>query len=118
MVINNSDNRGKLARDMVDGWDAKDLVYYANSKMEDFFTEFSDEEFDKEWRSFYGLDFMTNREAMKIVLELVQKGNSSTDLSLYAGSAKALEAVDVLQDYMNDLMREEPATGCDYGIGG
>ena len=61
---------------------------------------------------------MTNREAMEIVLELAQKGNSSTDLSLYAGSDKALEAVYQMQDYMNDLMREEPATGCDYGIGG
>ena len=28
------------------------------------------------------------------------------------------EAIYQMQDYMNDLMREEPATGCDYGIGG
>ena len=53
MKTNNSDNRGKLARDMVDGWDMNDLIYYANSKMEDYLTEFNDEEFDKEWRDFY-----------------------------------------------------------------
>jgi hypothetical protein len=54
---------------------------------------------------------MTTREAFEIVLELARKGNSSTDLSLYIGSDKALEATDIVQDYMNDLVREEIKRG-------
>ena len=53
LKINNSDNRPRLARDMVDGWDLNDLQYYATSKMEDYLVELDDEEFDKEWRNFY-----------------------------------------------------------------
>ena len=47
------DNRMKLAREQVDSWDLKDLIYYSTSKMEDFYKDFSDEDFNKEWSDFY-----------------------------------------------------------------
>ena len=58
---------------------------------------------------------MTNREAMEIVLneaELNAVGEGGEN------GERIMEAVYQMQDYMNDLMREEPSTGCDYGIGG
>ena len=51
--INNSANRPKLAKDMVEVWDLEDLVYYAESKMEDFLYDLSDEDFTKQWEEFY-----------------------------------------------------------------
>ena len=71
---------------------------------------------------------MTNREAMEIVLEAAEKR-----ADYHPQSDKILEAIGQMQNYMNDLMREElgekldeelyndlprPSTGCDYGIGG
>ena len=56
---------------------------------------------------------MTNREAMELVLEAAEKR-----AEYHPQRDEILEAVDVMKDYMNDLMREEQPTGCDYGIGG
>ena len=53
MKFNNSANRPKLAQDMVDSWDLKDMQYFATSKMEDYLVTLSDEEFDEKWRDFY-----------------------------------------------------------------
>ena len=68
---------------------------------------------------------MTNREAMEIVLKLAEFGDSIAQVKGLEGKRltdkereQHLEAIYQMQDYMNDLMREEPATGCDYGIGG
>ena len=68
---------------------------------------------------------MTNREAMEIVLKLAGLGEKRAACYGYRGKRltdkereQHLEAIYQMQDYMNDLMREEPATGCDYGIGG
>ena len=55
---------------------------------------------------------MTNREAMEMVLGMAREHD------IDGVSAEEVEAINQMQDYMNDLMREEPATGCDYGIGG
>ena len=59
---------------------------------------------------------MTNREAMEIVLVAAEK--SAMNNFYGAEHKKIKEAIWQMQDYMNDLMREEPSTGCDYGIGG
>ena len=68
---------------------------------------------------------MTNREAMKIVLKLAELGDTTAQVKGLEGKRltdkereQYPEAIYQMQDYMNDLMREEPATGCDYGIGG
>ena len=75
---------------------------------------------------------MTNREAMEIVLEAAGKRAEWLDnvelnpcvhdnepLTKDWGEAdKVFVAAAQMRDYMNDLMREEPSTGCDYGIGG
>ena len=68
---------------------------------------------------------MTNREAMEIVLKLAEFGDSIAQAKGLEGKRltdkereQYPEAIYQMQDYMNDLMREEPATGCDYGIGG
>ncbi len=42
---------------------------------------------------------MKLEEAIEIVLELSKKGNSSTDLSLYVGGDKAIEAANVVEDF-------------------
>ena len=56
---------------------------------------------------------MTNREAMEIVLEAARAW-----ARYHKDGKKILEATYQMEDYKNDLMIEEPATGCDYGIGG
>ena len=56
MTRNTMDNRMKLAREQVDSWDLKDLIYYATSKMEDYYKDFSDEDFNEEWKDFYVLE--------------------------------------------------------------
>jgi chemotaxis regulatin CheY-phosphate phosphatase CheZ len=66
---------------------------------------------------------MTNREAMEIVLKMADGAfGMQTYWEHYNDDGikedDAREAIFQMQDYMNDLMREEPATGCDYGIGG
>ena len=58
---------------------------------------------------------MTNREAMEIVLKMAEaysKPMTDKEREQYP------EAIYQMQDYKNDLMREEPPTGCDLGIGG
>ena len=45
-------------------------------------------------------------------------GRFITTDNAYVKADKIFVAAAQMQDYMNDLMREEPATGCDYGIGG
>ena len=59
---------------------------------------------------------MTNREAMELVLQEATKQVLS-GMELREHNEKVEEAIFQMEDYMNDLMREEP-TGCDYGIGG
>ena len=59
---------------------------------------------------------MTNREAMEIVLVAAEK--SAFNDFYNPEREKIKEAIWQMQDYKNDLMREEPSTGCDYGIGG
>ena len=69
---------------------------------------------------------MTNREAMEIVLSMAEAELIYSGLTPDCEAGKKQhEAIFQVQDYMNDLMREErliirakPATGCDYGIGG
>ena len=64
---------------------------------------------------------MTNREAMEIVLRLASLGAQVEEDEGVQSDIDGMnndEAIYRMQDYMNDLMREEPATGCDYGIGG
>ena len=56
MTRNTMDNRMKLAREQVDSWDLKDLIYYATSNMEDYYIDFSDEDFNEEWKDFYVLE--------------------------------------------------------------
>jgi len=58
---------------------------------------------------------MTNRKAMEIVLDMA---NELRETCKVQREDVEMEAIYQMQDYMNDLMREEPATGCDYGIGG
>ena len=48
---------------------------------------------------------MTNREAMEIILGMAKEYN------IDGISAEELEAINHMEDYMNDLMREEPSTG-------
>ena len=62
---------------------------------------------------------------MEIVLKLAEFGNRMSQVKGLDGKRltdkernQYPEAIWQMQDYMNDLMREEPATGCDYGIGG
>ena len=56
-VIKNSDeNREKLARDMVDSWDDKDLYQFAVDKVEVCLAHYDDEVFDGEWKNFHGED--------------------------------------------------------------
>ena len=56
-VVKNSDeNREKLARDMVDSWDDKDLYEFAVDKVDDGLVHYDDEVFDGEWKHFYGED--------------------------------------------------------------
>ena len=68
---------------------------------------------------------MTNREAMEIVLymaetayELEKVGKSPESIEKNKTYNKIEKAIWQMQDYKNDLMREEQPTGCDYGIGG
>ena len=56
MTRNTMDNRMKLAREQVDSWDLKDLIYYATTKHEEYLNLLTDEEFDKEWKDFYVLE--------------------------------------------------------------
>jgi hypothetical protein len=52
-VVNNDENREKLARDMVDSWDDKDLYGFAVDKVEEGLSHYDDEVFDGEWKDFY-----------------------------------------------------------------
>ena len=64
---------------------------------------------------------MTNRKAMERVLKLAELGaqvEEDEGVQSDVDGMNNYEAIYQTQDYMNDLMREEPATGCDYGIGG
>ena len=56
MTRNTMDNRMKLAREQVDSWDLKDLIYYATTKHGEYLNLLTDEEFDKEWKDFYVLE--------------------------------------------------------------
>ena len=51
--LNTMDNRGKLAREQVDSWDFKDLMYYATCKHEEYLKLLTDEEFAEELKDFY-----------------------------------------------------------------
>jgi hypothetical protein len=56
-VVENSDeNREKLARDMVDSWDDKDLYEFAVNQIEEGLAQYDDEVFDGEWKHFHGED--------------------------------------------------------------
>ena len=55
-VVNNDENREKLARDMVDSWDDKDLYEFAVDKIEEGLAHYDNEVFDSEWKVFYGED--------------------------------------------------------------
>ena len=68
---------------------------------------------------------MLQGQALEIVLKLAEFGDSIAQVKGLEGKRltdkereQYPEAIWQMQDYMNDLMREEPATGCDYGIGG
>ena len=62
---------------------------------------------------------LTNREAMETVLDAAELFITlMKEKSMDFKHEELDEAIWQMQDYMNDLMREEPATGCDYGIGG
>ena len=56
LVTNNDENREKLARDMVDSWDDKDLYQFAVDKVEEGLSHYDDEVFDGEWKNFHGED--------------------------------------------------------------
>lgn len=56
---------------------------------------------------------MTNREAMEIVLELARKGSSLTDLSIYVGSDKALEAANTLEKNVVFIHKDNNKKDCD-----
>ena len=53
-VPNSMENREKLARDSVDAWDFDDLVQYAVDHVEENLANCDAEEFDGEWKRFYG----------------------------------------------------------------
>jgi hypothetical protein len=55
---------------------------------------------------------MTNREAMEIVLELARKGSSLTDLSIYVGSDKALEAANTLEKNVVFIRKDNTEQDC------
>jgi|TARA_R110000824_G_scaffold103553_1_gene246011 hypothetical protein len=55
---------------------------------------------------------MTNREAMEIVLELARKGSSLTDLSIYVGSDKALEAANTLEKNVVFIRKDNNEQDC------
>tara|TARA_R110000751_G_scaffold266916_1_gene365900 strand:- start:178 stop:369 length:192 start_codon:yes stop_codon:yes gene_type:complete len=61
---------------------------------------------------------MTNREAMEIVLELARKGSSQnswngfTDLSIYVGSDKALEAANTLEKNVVFIRKDNNEQDC------
>ena len=64
---------------------------------------------------------MDNRRAMEIVLRLAGLGaqvEEDEGVQSDIDGMNNYEAIYQMQDYMNDLMRKEPSTGCDYGIGG
>ena len=54
LITNNDENRGKLARDMVDSWDDKDLYEFAVNQIEEGLAKYDDEVFDGEWKYFHG----------------------------------------------------------------
>ena len=56
MTRNTMENREQLSREQVDSWDLNDLRYYAISKMEDYYKDFSDKDFNEEWKDFYVLE--------------------------------------------------------------
>ena len=58
---------------------------------------------------------MNTEQAMMIVLNMAKELRATCKVQR---EDVEMEAIYQMQDYMNDLMREEPATGCDYGIGG
>ena len=55
---------------------------------------------------------MTNREAMEIVLELARKGSSLTDLSIYVGSDKTLEAANTLEKNVVFIRKDNNEQDC------
>jgi len=52
-VVNNIENRSKLAQDIVDSWGIDDLVIYALDNIEENLRKCNATEFDNEWREFY-----------------------------------------------------------------
>ena len=56
LITNNDENREKLARDMVDAWDDKDLYEFAVDKVEEGLAHYDDEVFNGEWKQFHGED--------------------------------------------------------------
>ena len=63
---------------------------------------------------------MTNREAMETVLDAAELYITlMKEKSMDYKCEELNDAIYQMEDYKNDLMREEePSTGCDYGIGG
>jgi len=57
---------------------------------------------------------MKTREAFEIVLKMAHSSYSKN----FGPDEREKVALEIAEDYVNDLMREEPSTGCDYGIGG
>ena len=56
----------------------------------------------------WSIKMMTTRKAMKIVLEVAELcGKEGVAVAKVGKEEEILEAVYQLQDYMNDLMREE-----------
>ena len=56
IIANNVENREKLARDMVDSWDFNTLVGFAVDSIEENLANCENEDFDGEWKQFYGED--------------------------------------------------------------
>ena len=56
MTKNTTENREKLARDMVDSWDFNTLVGFAVDSIEENLANCENDDFDGEWKQFYGED--------------------------------------------------------------
>jgi len=55
-VDNCAENRTKLAQDMVDSWDDKDLWNFAYDQVCENLENCDVEEFNSEWNNYYGED--------------------------------------------------------------
>ena len=57
---------------------------------------------------------MDAKEAFEIVLEMANKSYSKS----FGPTEKEKQALEIAEDYMTYWRGKDPATGCDYGIGG